>query len=89
MRQAELKAQQEKRKNASLNCKLASWSSWGECKSEDSGTFRSWFRDRTRKIINPQLPGGIPCPATIQREQCKHQGKAYSALKDIINSIWG
>jgi len=62
--------QRSERAAAAKDCLLSEWGDWSACEEFESDGMRSRTMARMKETVNPQLPGGKPCPPIIMREHC-------------------
>mmetsp|Transcript_62123 Transcript_62123/g.134881 ORF Transcript_62123/g.134881 Transcript_62123/m.134881 type:complete len:224 (+) Transcript_62123:65-736(+) len=70
----------EIRLQQSLNCNVSEWSEWGDCVVIPTDITRSKMTTRTRKITQPHLEGGVPCPLLQQKRSCVSESGPFGAV---------
>jgi hypothetical protein len=63
----------ESRAQAALDCRVGSWMDWSHCGDSENELIKMNVQTRTRKMIQPQQPGGRPCPHLHITRGCRAQ----------------
>mmetsp|Transcript_36841 Transcript_36841/g.106270 ORF Transcript_36841/g.106270 Transcript_36841/m.106270 type:complete len:223 (+) Transcript_36841:90-758(+) len=63
-------AMKKAREEAAKNCIATDWTDWTACATQESTGLEAPRQLRTRSIVQPQLPGGTPCPVLDEWRTC-------------------
>jgi len=64
------RAELQRRAKAHFDCIVSPWSDWTDCARFPKDVMDAPMQSRMRQIVQPQLPGGKPCPSLNYVQYC-------------------